>query len=122
MTVRSRRIAVTLFESNPIDPSELKKANRLAKSAAGTWLAGWVGPIVLVALTSSGGGEMAMLGFLFMAAVGIASTIISVRLAWRALGLDPGSLLAKLTIGLNLLSALYVLGVVGFIVIIQILR
>jgi hypothetical protein len=117
---------VTLFASNPIAPSDLRKANQLAKSATATWLAGWAGPLVLIALTSSGGGEMAMLGafagFLFMAVVGIAATIISARLAWRARALDPSSRLAKIAIGLNVLSALYVLGVVGFIVLLQVLR
>jgi len=106
---------VTLFQQNSVDPAELREAARLTRIAAATWFGGWVVTYLFAALTG-GRGEMAMLGAVFalglMLVVGTASSIISLRLALRALRLDGSAGLTKLTIALNVASLLFAL-VVG---------
>jgi hypothetical protein len=104
---------LTLFEQNPVDPSDIREAARLTRVAAGTWFGGWVVTYLLAVLPMRGGGEMAMLGAVFalvlVLVVGTVSSIISLRLAFRALRLDPTGGLTKLTIGLNFASLLFAL-------------
>jgi hypothetical protein len=110
---------LTLFEHNPVDPADLQEAARLTRVAAGTWFGGWVVSYLFAAFSMSGRGEMALLGavfaLVFMLIVGTASSIISLRLALRALRLDAGPMLTKVTIGLNLLSLLFALVVGGLL-------
>ena len=110
---------MTLFEHNPVDPADVREAGRLTRIAAGTWFGGWVVTYLLAGLTMGGRGEMAMLGAAFALAVvlvvGTASSVVSLRLALRALRLDAGPMLTKVTIGLNLLSLLFALFVGGLL-------
>ena len=109
---------MTLFDHNPVDPADLREAARLTRVAAGTWLGGWGVPFLFAVLTG-GRGEMAMLGAVFamgvMIVVGTVSSIISLRLALRALRLDASGGLTKLTIALNFLSLLWALVVGGLL-------
>jgi hypothetical protein len=111
---------VTLFGQNSVDPSDIQEAARLTRIAAGTWFGGWVVPFLIAAFSRFGVVEMAMLGagfaLAFMLVVGTVSSVISLRLALRALRLDATGGLTKLTIGLNLLSLLFALVVGGLLV------
>ena len=111
---------MTLFESKPVDPAAIQDAARLTRIAAVTWFAAWVLTSLFATLFLSGTGEMAMLGLLFVLVlilmIGIAGSVISLRLALRALRLDATGVLTKLTIALNLASLLFALLVAGLLV------
>jgi hypothetical protein len=110
---------VTLFQHNPVDPADIREAARLTRIAAGTWFGGWVVTYLFAAFTMGGRGEMAMLGavfaLVFMLIVGTVSSIISLRLALRALRLDATPMLTKVTIGFNIASLLFALVVGGML-------
>lgn len=108
-----------MFQSENVDPAAIQEAGRLAKSAAGIWFGGWVVTFLLASLFGSGRGEMALLGafaaLIFTLVIGTISSVISLRLAVRAIRLDSESLLAKITFGLNCASLLFVVAVGGLI-------
>jgi hypothetical protein len=110
---------MTLFERNPLDPADVREAARLTRIAAATWFGGWIVTYLLAVLPMRGGGEMAMLGAAFalvlVLIVGTLSSIISLRLAFRALRLDETGWLTKLTIGLNFASLLFAIAVGGML-------
>jgi hypothetical protein len=110
---------VTLFEHNPVDPADIREAARLTRIAAGTWFGGWIVTYLAAALSMGGGGEMGMLGAVFalvlMLIVGTASSVISLRLALRALRLDASPMFTKITIGFNIASLLFALVVGGLL-------
>jgi hypothetical protein len=107
-----------LFQSDNVDPAAIQEASRLAKSAAGIWFGGWVGSFLLASFYG-GSGEMAMLGAFvalgFLLVIVTISSVISLRLAVRAIRLDSDSVLAKVTFGLNCTSLLFVVVVGGLI-------
>ena len=109
-----------MFQSDNIDPAAIQEAGRLAKSAAGIWFGGWVGSLLLAGIFGSGGGgEVAAIGAFgalgFLLVVGTISSVMSLRLAVRAIRLDSDSVLAKITFGLNCTSLLFVVVVGGMI-------
>ena len=110
---------MTLFERNPVHASEVQEAARLTRIAAGTWFGGWIVTYVVAAFSMSGGGEMGLLGAVFALvltlAAGTASSVISLRLALRALRLDATAVLTKLIIGVNVASLLFALIVGGLL-------
>ena len=108
-----------MFQSDNVDPAAIQEAGRLAKSAAGIWFGGWVVTFLLASLFGSGRGEMAMLGafaaLIFTLVIGTVSSVISLRMAVRAIRLDSDSGLAKIAFGLNCVSLLFVVVVGGLI-------
>lgn len=107
-----------MFQSDNVDPAAIQEAGRLAKVAAGIWFAGWVVTFLLASFYG-GRGEMAALGAMvalgFVFVIGTISSVISLRLAVRAIRLDSDSVLAKVTFGLNCTSLLFVVVVGGLI-------
>ena len=114
---------MTLFQPNPVEPGDIHEATRLARRSAAVWFGGCVLlPLALGGLFGSGSGEMAMLGgFYWLIGVVIAcafATAISIRLALRALSLDPSAGTAKIALGLNALSILYVVFVIPIVILV----
>ena len=114
---------MTLFQPNPVEPADVQLATRLARRSAGVWLGACVVlPLVLGGLFGSGGGEMAMLGAFYwligVVVFCVVGTAIGIRLALRALSLDPGSGTATVVLGLNALSILYVVFVIAVVILV----
>jgi hypothetical protein len=109
-----------LFASS-IDVADLAEAGRLSRRSAGAWLAGGLPPLLLALVSGPQRGEMAALGAVAILAVGLVSgtagTAISLRFARRALDLDPTCTTARVMSILSVLSALWILVVVGLIVV-----
>ena len=109
-----------LFASS-IDVEDVAEAGRLSRRSVAAWLGGGVPPVLLALVSGPSRGEMAALGAVAILAVGLVSgtagTVISLRLARRALDLDPTSGAARAMTVLSVLSALWILVVVGLIVV-----
>lgn len=108
-----------LFASS-IDVADLAEADRLSRRSVGAWLGGGLPPLLLALVSGPQRGEMAALGAVAILAVGLVSgtagTVISLRLARRALHLDSTCTTARVMLILGVLSALWILVVVGLTV------